>query len=60
MFQFDEPYVRPSDPSQVRDDFYGLTRDLCLDPQELLDKVASFLDCDTLAEIMDDLAMGRI
>lgn len=60
MFQFDESYERPSNPQAVRNDFYDLTREFCLDPQDLLDRLAATLSADQLAEFMDDLAMGRV
>ena len=47
-------------PPDIREDFCGLCFEHGYDPQGLLDRLASFLPADKLAEFMDDLAMGRI
>jgi hypothetical protein len=62
MFTADQPYDPDNNlPSaDIREDFSGLTFEGGFDAQGLLDRLASFLPADTLAEFMDDLAMGRI
>lgn len=60
MFEFDTEYVRPSDPNQIRDDFHSLTDEFGCDPADLLKRLSCYLPTDTLAEFMDDLAMGRV
>lgn len=61
MFQPDCPYDRGGrDPQSIRDDFWDLTRGEGFDPDTILDKLANFLPADTLAEFLDDFAMGRI
>lgn len=57
---------QPYDPSNdlpspdIREDFGGLTFEHGYDPQEMLDRMASWLPADKLREFMADLAMGRI
>jgi hypothetical protein len=62
MFTPDQPYDPHNDlpPADNREDFSGLTYEHGFEPQSILDRLASFLPADTLAEFMDDLAMGRI
>lgn len=57
-FSFDAPYDRPDYPEQIRYDFAELSGEM--DPADLLRRVAGQLPTDTLAEIIDDLMMGRI
>jgi hypothetical protein len=60
-FTFDQPYDSASlDPADIRGDFWDLTREQGMDPQSVLDRLASYLPTDTLEEFLDDLAMGRI
>lgn len=47
-------------PADIRGDFWDLTREQGMDPQDVLDRLAAYLPADNLAEFMDDLAMGRI
>lgn len=62
MFTFDEPYDPDNKlpPSDIREDFSGLTFEHGMHAQELLDKLACYLSTDMLAEFMDDLSMGRV
>ena len=61
-FYPDQPYDPSNDlPSpDIREDFAGLTFEHGYDPQEMLDRMGSWLPADKLREFMDDLAMGRI
>jgi hypothetical protein len=60
-FTFDQPYDSASlPPQEIREDFSDLCFGHGMDPQAVLDKLASYLPTDTLAGFMDDLAMGRI
>ena len=56
MFLEDEPYIE-SDPSTVRDDFWLVSQDC---PDYALAALGRWLPADTLADFMDDLAMGRV
>jgi hypothetical protein len=62
MFTPDQSYDPSNNlpPADIREDFSGLTYESGFDAQGLLDRLATFLPADTLAEFMDDLAMGRI
>ncbi len=62
MFTPNQPYDPDNDlpPADIREDFSGLTYEYGYEPQSILDRLASFLPTDKLAEFMDDLAMGRI
>ena len=62
MFIFDESYDRDNSlpPQDIREDFSGLTFEHGMNPQVLLDQLASFLPASVLAEFMDDLANGRV
>ena len=57
--EFNEPYVRPADPQQVRNDFHYLAHELS-NPAELIDSLAGTLSADQLAEFIDDYLMGRV
>ena len=60
-FIFDEPYQWGDlPPADIREDFSGLCFEHGQDPQVVLDSLAAYLPADTLAEYLDDLAMGRI
>jgi hypothetical protein len=60
-FIFDEPYQWGDlPPADIREDFAGLCFEHCQDPQVVLDSLAAYLPADTLAQYLDDLAMGRI
>jgi hypothetical protein len=60
-FQPDCPYVWEGlAPQQIRDDFASLTEEWGEDPAAVLRALAGFLPTDTLAEFLDDSAMGRI
>ena len=60
-FIFDEPYQWGDlPPADIREDFAGLCFEHGQDPQTVLDSLATYLPADTLAEYLDDLAMGRI
>jgi hypothetical protein len=56
MFLEDQPYLE-NDPSTVRDDFWLVSQDC---PDYALAALGRWLPTDTLAEFMDDLAMGRV
>jgi len=61
MFAFDSSYDASNlPPADIREDFSGLCFEHGMDPQDLLDRLASYLPADKLAEFMDDLAMGRV
>jgi hypothetical protein len=61
MFTFDHPYEAADlSPADIRNDFWDLTNDHGMAPQDLLNRLAAFLPADTLADFMDDLAMGRV
>jgi hypothetical protein len=60
-FCFDQPYLWADLPPQdIREDFAGLCFEHGQDPQLVLDSLAAYLPADTLAQYLDDLAMGRI
>jgi hypothetical protein len=60
-FIFDEPYQYGDLPPQdIREDFAGLCFEHGQDPQVVLDSLAAYLPADTLAQYLDDLAMGRV
>jgi len=56
MLLENQPYIE-SDPSTVRDDFWLISQDC---PDHALAALTRWLPTDTLADFMDDLAMGRI
>jgi hypothetical protein len=56
MLLENQPYIE-SDPSTVRNDF-GLVSQDC--PDYALAALCRWLPADTLADFMDDLAMGRV
>jgi hypothetical protein len=61
MFTFDQPYQSADMfPADIRGDFWDLTREHGIPPQDVLDRLAAFLSTDQLADFMDDLAMGRL
>jgi hypothetical protein len=60
-FNFDQPYEFASlPPQEIREDFSDLCFGQGMDPQSVLDKLASYLPADDLAQFLDDLAMGRV
>ena len=60
-FIFDEPYQYGDlAPQDIREDFAGLCFEHGQDPQTVLDSLAAYLPADTLAQYLDDLAMGRV
>lgn len=60
-FTFDQPYEFASlPPQEIREDFSDLCFGQGMDPQSVLDKLASYLPADELAQFLDDLAMGRV
>jgi hypothetical protein len=60
-FQTETPYLSADlPPADIREDFAGLAFEAGYDPQTLLDAMASWLPTATLADFMDDLAMGRL
>jgi len=60
-FQPETPYLSADLlPSHIREDFAGLAFEAGYDPQTLLDAMAHWLPTATLADFMDDLAMGRL
>ena len=60
-FQPETPYVSDNlPPADIREDFAGLAFEAGYDPQTLLDAMACWLPTATLADFMDDLAMGRL
>jgi hypothetical protein len=56
MFLENQPYLE-NDPSTVRDDFWLVSQDC---PDYALAALTRWLPTDTLADFMDDLAMGRV
>ena len=62
MFEFNQPFDPDNNlpAADIREVFCGLSFEYGCDPQETLDKLASFLPADTLREFLDDLAMGRV
>ena len=56
MFIENQPYSE-NDPSTVRDDFWLVSQD---SPDYALAALTRWLPADTLADFMDDLAMGRV
>ena len=56
MLLENQPYIE-SDPSTVRDDFWFISQDC---PDHALAALGRWLPTDTLADFMDDLAMGRV
>jgi hypothetical protein len=60
-FCFNQPYEYGDlSPADIREEFAGLCFEHGQDPQTVLDSLAAYLPADTLAEFLDDLAMGRI
>jgi hypothetical protein len=60
-FIFEQPYQWGDlPPQEIREDFAGLCFEHGQDPQTVLDSLAAYLPADTLAQYLDDLAMGRI
>jgi hypothetical protein len=60
-FQTETPYLSDNlFPADIREDFAGLAFEAGYDPQTLLDAMACWLPTATLADFMDDLAMGRL
>jgi hypothetical protein len=60
-FQPETPYQSANlPPADIREDFAGLAFEAGYDPQTLLDAMAHWLPTATLADFMDDLAMGRL
>jgi hypothetical protein len=60
-FQPDCPYVSEGlAPQQIRDDFASLTEEWGENSADVLRALAGFLPTDTLAEFLDDSAIGRI
>jgi hypothetical protein len=60
-FQPETPYLSANlPPADIREDFAGLAFEAGYDPQTLLDAMACWLPTATLADFMDDLAMGRL
>jgi len=60
-FVFDQPYQWENlPPADIREDFADLCFEHGQDPQLVLDSLAAYLPADTLAQYLDDLAMGRI
>ena len=60
-FQPDCPYLSEGlAPQQIRDDFASLTEEWGEDPAAVLRALAGFLPAATLAEFLDDSAMGRV
>jgi hypothetical protein len=56
MLLENQPYLE-NDPSTVRDDFWFVSQDC---PDYALAALGRWLSTDTLADFMDDLAMGRV
>jgi hypothetical protein len=56
IFLENQPYIE-SDPSTVRDDFWLVSQDC---PDYALAALTRWLPTDTLADFMDELAMGRV
>jgi hypothetical protein len=65
-FEWDQPYdASDKEPQQIRDDFSEMiaANDDKNHPgiqDRVLDSLAGWLPASTLAEFMDDLAMGRV
>ena len=60
-FIFDQPYQYGDlAPQDIREDFAGLCFEHGQDPQTVLYSLAAYLPADTLAQYLDDLAMGRV
>ena len=60
-FIFDQPYQWGDlPPADIREEFAGLCFEHGQDPQVVLESLAAYLPADTLAQYLDDLAMGRI
>jgi len=55
---FYSPYIKPSDPNEIRDDacqlFHGMSYD------DLVNLVSTYFSSDLLAELIDDKLMGRV
>ena len=60
-FQPETPYLSADlAPADIREDFAGLAFEAGYDPQTLLEAMACWLPTATLADFMDDFAMGRV
>lgn len=56
---FNEPYESEGlEPDEIRSDFIAVTHSG--NPHQMLRRLACYLPSATLAEFLDDLAMGRI
>lgn len=56
--EFNSPYIKPSDPNEIRDDacqlFHGMSYD------DLVNLASTYFPSDLLAELIDDHMMGRV
>lgn len=48
------------EPQQIRDEFASLWQDQVIGKEYLLRALSNYVNTDTLADFMDDLAHGRI
>ncbi len=56
---FNEPYESDGlEPQQIRDDAYQLFYEM--ENEDLVKLISTYLDCDTLAQLIDDKIMGRV
>ena len=47
-------------PQEIRDEFASLWEDEVIGKEYLLRALSNYVSTDTLAQFMDDLAMGRV
>jgi len=57
-FQFNEPYEKPTDPNEIKDDAHRLF--YSMEHRDLVNLLATYLPSDLLAELIDDRMMGRV
>ena len=56
---FNEPYESEGlEPQQIRDDAHRLF--YIMEHKDLVNLISTYLDSDTLAELIDDKLMGRV
>ncbi len=57
-FQFNEPYEKPTDPNEIKDDAHLLFH--AMEHRDLVNLMSTYLPSDLLAELIDDKMMGRV
>ncbi len=58
MMEFNQPYNKPTDANQIKDDAHRLFH--CMQKEDLVNLVSTYFKSDQLAELIDDRLMGRV